>query len=32
MLCLMVATFRESLVYSSATKLFQKTVIMGRKM
>jgi len=29
MLCPMVATFRESLVYSHTTKLFLKMVIMG---
>lgn len=32
MLCPMVATFKESLVYSIATKLFLKMVIMGRNM
>jgi len=31
MLCPMVATFRESLVYSCAPKLFLKMVIMIRK-
>jgi hypothetical protein len=32
MLCPMVATFRESFVYSCAAKLFLKMVSMGQKM